>query len=264
MTTHPIVVFDSGVGGLTVLNKLVVMFPRQPFLYFGDTVNMPYGNKDQEDLQALLDEQFNKIIEKFSPKAIVIACNTASAVYQLSQKSYSVPVIGIISPFLKHFKIAPQQKLAVLATPLTVSSGYYAQEIKQCFSDLPEEQLELFSGGNLAQLIEAGLSECDKTLIDVLKDVLSPVVAWQPDLLVLGCTHYPLIKVAIQKYLPSVQLIDPADYLKTPLTECIEPAEKFLDTKVRYYVSGDVAYFADIASSFVLQNLMIFGVQKFN
>lgn len=188
-------VFDSGVGGLTVLRVLRNCYPKLDLIYFGDTARVPYGNKSVKSIKRYSVENAQFLLEK-GAEAIVIACNTSAAVAEvLLREKFSVPVFGVIDPgvdaVLKETKIG---KIAVLGTHRTISSHVYSQKIKSknANATVYERACPL-----LVPIIEEGLPN-EEILLSVVRqylDDLSELV----DVFLLGCTHYPLIKYFIEQ-----------------------------------------------------------------
>ena len=211
----PIGVFDSGVGGLTVLKALVAQLPRERFVYLGDTARLPYGTKSQETVvrYAL---QAAEALARYGVKCLVIACNTASAVglTAVSERIREVPVIGVIEPGAEAACLASRSgHIAVLATEGTVRGGAYQDAIvrrrrgarvsavpAQLFVALAEEGL---CSGPIAQSVARYYLE---PLLDARGD------ASRPDTLVLGCTHFPMLAGAIRAVAgPEVSIVDSAE-----------------------------------------------------
>jgi len=264
---QPIAVFDSGIGGLSVLDRLVADFPHQDFVYFGDTAQMPYGSKNAETLHQLVHDRFNILIRQFNPKALVIACNTATTVYEQDDWSFSVPVIGLIRPLIDHLSLFETDKLGVLATPATVNSGVYQHRLTEAFPQFGQnpshDQLRFFAAETLAWLIEQGFTD-SQAMDRYLTDLLQPVIDWGANTLVLGCTHYPLIQDRIQHTLgPDIRLIDPAVCLRPALNTLLADSEYKTEDRqgqVLYTVSGPPKPFETIARQFTLNHLNVSNV----
>lgn len=203
-----IAVFDSGVGGISVLRHLRRLLPGERYLYFGDSANAPYGSRTTHEVRSLTLAAADKILTSYPVKALVIACNTATAaaVQDVRQKYPDLIVIGI-EPALKlaadHF---PGGRVGVMATEVTLRE----EKFDQLLSRFPHCQVEKIPAPGLVQLIEAGKTESEETLA-LLTKILGPYVG-KLDALVLGCTHYPFASKAITQVLgEEVTLLEGGD-----------------------------------------------------
>lgn len=207
----PIGIFDSGVGGLTVLHALQQLLPYEQFLYLGDTARLPYGTKSATTVQQYALNA-NEILINRGIKALVIACNTASAVAleALQQKFSPLPVIGVILPgALASLTIERAGPIVVLATEGTVKWHAYRQILANL---APERQVIEWPCSLLVALAEEGW--CEGPLVEqIIAKLLAPlqVTLASPSCVVLGCTHFPVFKTAIEQVLGShIPVIDPA------------------------------------------------------
>lgn len=206
MINSPIGVFDSGIGGISVLKELVDIMPSEDFLYLGDTDNAPYGSKSVNEVRELTLKAVDKLIE-YGSKAIVIACNTATsaAISLIRNKHSTIPVIGL-EPALKPaitFKKNPV--VLVLATPVTLREKKFnelAESFKETGKIIP------VPCDHLAEIIENGHTE-DSIVEEYIQSILEPYMKEKPDAVVLGCTHYPLAIKTFRKLLPeNVSIFD--------------------------------------------------------
>jgi len=209
----PIGVFDSGVGGLTVLESLTARLPREHFIYLGDTARLPYGTKSPETV-ARYALQAALALTKYEVKCLVIACNTASSVglQAITKHIENVPVIGVIEPGAQAACAASRSgNIAVIATEGTVRGGAYQQAILRIRPDahVSSEPAPLF-----VALAEEGLNE-GSIADDIASHYLKPMFeagADAPDTLVLGCTHFPMLMGAIRRAVgPQVKIVDSAE-----------------------------------------------------
>jgi glutamate racemase len=195
-------VFDSGVGGLTVLKSLSQAFPQESFQYLGDCARLPYGSKSPETIQKYCQQNMNYLLTK-NVKAIVIACNSASAHWHLEQWQ-GIPVYNVIDPGVKKSLMSTKNKrIGVLGTRATILSQAYESRLKQ-------HQVQVFSQACplFVPLVEEGWVDDPLTNLVVYR-YLQPLLQNQIDTLILGCTHYPVLQNAIQKVAgPSVTLVD--------------------------------------------------------
>lgn len=196
--SRPIGVFDSGMGGLTVLRALAAQLPRERFVYLGDTARLPYGTKSAGTVRAYA-LQATRLLLGEDVKMVVIACNTASAVAleALQDALAPIPVIGVIEPGARAGVAATRNKtIAVLATESTIKGGAYARAIRRLMRDaaVVQQACQVF-----VALAEEGWAETPATLA-AAKHYLDPLFsgANPPDTVVLGCTHFPVLARAIQ------------------------------------------------------------------
>lgn len=192
----PIGVFDSGVGGISVLRELVKILPQEHFIYFGDSANAPYGNRTTEDIRRLTLSAAQELVER-GCKALVIACNTATAAaINDLRAAYPHLIIVGIEPALKVAADRfPGGHIGVMATPVTLREEKFTQQL----SRFPDAAVSVIPVSGLVELIEAGKTD-DAQVEALLRPILEPF-AGKLDALVLGCTHYPFAKTAIQKIL---------------------------------------------------------------
>ncbi|MBQ6367245.1 MAG: glutamate racemase [Erysipelotrichaceae bacterium] len=249
MSEQYIGVFDSGVGGLTVFKSIMESMPSENLLYFGDTAHVPYGTKSEKQIRkfVLNDVAF---LHRFPLKAIVIACNTADSVAgQLLRETYpEEKIFGVIEPAAAEaVRSTVNKKIGIMATKATVASKAYDRAIlaKDPTMDLISVPCPL-----LVPLVENGRFEKDDPVVRmVLSEYLEPLIRYGVDTIVLGCTHYPLLKEAIQSLAPEIHLISSSDAAAKVLKEAF-PAEEGQGIR-RYFVSDDRQQFADNASRFI-------------
>jgi glutamate racemase len=196
----PVAVFDSGVGGLTVLHECLVSLPHEDFLYLGDTARFPYGDRSPEQLLAFARELAGILLEE-GAKLLVVACNsaTAAALGQLrSELEGRVPVIGVVTPESRlAAKATLNGRVGLLATPATVRSGAYARALAE---RAPGAELHSVASAELAALIQLG-GEIDERTIHCVQGACRPLKAAAVDTVILGCTHYPLVRPVLQREL---------------------------------------------------------------
>jgi len=207
--TRPIGVFDSGIGGLTVVAEIMRQLPNEEIVYFGDTARLPYGPKSEETVTqfAIQDTEF---LLRHGVKNVVVACNTASSVaIQELTRRYDLPVIGVIAPgALAAVSSTLTGKVGVIGTEGTIASHAYQREIHKLDRDI--EVLEV-SCPLFVPLAEEGWTDREVTLV-IAHEYLTPLRDAGVDVVVLGCTHYPILKGTIGKVFgPTVRLIDSAE-----------------------------------------------------
>lgn len=201
----PIGVFDSGVGGISVLKELVKLMPNENYIYFGDTQNAPYGIKSSKEIKEYTQKAISELI-KLGAKAIVIACNTATSIAacEIRQK-YDIPIIGI-EPAVKPAVIAhPNGKVAVMATPMTLKKEKFLNLMESYKSTA--EIIPLPCPG-LVEIIERGITKGNE-IDNYLNLLFSPFSNHKINAIVLGCTHYPHIKDSIRNFFDyDIDIID--------------------------------------------------------
>lgn len=205
---RPIGVFDSGIGGLTVLKELLERLPGESFVYFGDTARVPYGTKSAETVLRFSRENVNLLLNR-GVKSIVVACNTASALaLPLLQNDYPVPVIGVIEPGVRAaVGTSKNGRIGVIGTAGTIRSGAYQAGIGRL---RPEAFIRAKSCPLFVPLAEEGWVD-GKVAELVAQEYLRVFKNENIDTLVLGCTHYPLLKTVIGRVMgPDVRLVDSA------------------------------------------------------
>ena len=195
-------VFDSGVGGLSVLRELVRLMPGERYLYFGDSANAPYGRFSTEEVRTLTLRAAERLMAK-GLKALVVACNTATAaaIIQL-RETYPELIVGGIEPALKMAADRhPGGRVGIMATPVTLREEKLSRQLER----FPQMQVSLIPAPGLVELVEQGASP--EEFEALLQPILAPYRG-KLDALVLGCTHYPFAKETIGKLLPGTVLMD--------------------------------------------------------
>jgi glutamate racemase len=200
---RPVGVFDSGVGGLTVLHELLVQLPNEDFVYLADSARFPYGDRTQRELEAFALEVAEELIAR-RVKLLVVACNSATAAAlpalrsRLMQTTLGVEVLGVVQPGAVQAVAATRNgRVGLLATPATVESGSYASAIADAD---PFVKLTAVACPDLAAIIEAGFP-FDEQVVDTVRTYTAPLREAGVDTVVLGCTHYPLVRPMLQRML---------------------------------------------------------------
>lgn len=196
MDKRPIGIFDSGAGGLTVLKEIIRQVPNEDFIYFGDTARFPYGTRNLEDVREYAFK-ITQLLVKKGIKLLVIACNTASAAaLEELRKNFSIPIVGVIEPGARAAaSITVVKKVGVIATNSTISSRAY--DIAMAKID-PGIELFSMSASPLVDYIERGILN-GRELQEKITGFVNPLINQAIDVLVLGCTHFPLIEKEIGK-----------------------------------------------------------------
>ena len=246
-------IFDSGLGGLTVLKEIRKIFPNEEIFYFGDTARVPYGEKTK-DLIVRYSKEITDFLLTKNISALVVACNTATALAIEELKAdYDIPVIGVIEAGVRGaLSVTKTNEIGVIGTKATINSEKYKQEIQSKNKDIIvyQKACPLF-----VPVVEEGLLE-GKIIESIIRHYLGDFDD-KVDTLILGCTHYPLLKKEIHKLYPNLNLIDPAMEtaldLKKILTDTDDAENKTGHTK--YYVSDGVQNFRNIGSMFLEEEI---------
>lgn len=257
MDNRPIGIFDSGIGGLTVLKELVEQLPNEEILYFGDTARIPYGTKSKEAVIKYSFQCIRFLLSK-NVKAIIIACNTASAVaLEPALKEFDIPIIGVVESGAKAaVKETQNGKIGVIGTTGTINSQAYQREIRllNSVSEVIGQACPLF-----VQIVEDGWEDTEVARLTAEKYLID-MKEHDIDTLVLGCTHYPILRYTLTKVLGSeVRLVNPAyetaKEAKEMLTERKLLSESVEGGNVKFYVSDDPEKFRRIGGNMLNRNI---------
>ncbi len=256
-------VFDSGVGGLTVVKELIRQLPGENIVYFGDTARVPYGIKSKETVIRFSIENILFLL-KHEVKLICVACNTVSSVaLPVIKNHFRVPIVGVITPGVREAVYATQNKrIGVIGTKGTIKSRTYEFEIKQLN---PEIKVTALACPLFVPFVEEGWLS-GNVVLSVARDYLKPLKDSGVDTVILGCTHYPLLKPVIKKVLgEEVTLIDSAKQVAIEVKKILSQ-EGLLNRgrrgKHKFYVSDNPDWFSGLAARFLGKPLA--GVKKAN
>lgn len=261
LRNRPIGVFDSGVGGLTVAREIMRQLPNERIVYFGDTARVPYGSKSRDTITKF-SRQIVRFLQTQGVKAIVVACNSASA-YALDELEHEVeiPIIGVVKPGAKvAIKATQNGKIGVIATEATIGSGIYSRYIKENDSSATVlgKACPLF-----VPLVEEGLWE-DPVTDEIAKRYLAELIDVGIDTLILGCTHYPMIRSTIGRIMgDGVTLVNPAYETARELKQLLQEHElesehrPGLGTELyRFFVSDAADKFQKFANSILTYGIL--------
>ena len=261
----PIGVFDSGLGGLTVAHAIMRALPAESLVYFGDTARVPYGPKSPETVRRYSAEIGFYLLEQ-GVKAIVVACNTATAhALPALRDELPVPVIGVVDPGARAAVQASRSgRIGVIATEGTIRSGAYVRAIHAAS---PASQVTALACPLFVPLVEEGWTEHDATRL-VAREYLAPFMHGEVDTLVLGCTHYPLLKPLIREVVGAgVRLIDSAEETAADtrrlLAECDLAASGRAPSTYRFVASDDPEQFLALGQRFFGDTIEHVGVRTF-
>lgn len=249
-------IFDSGLGGFTVVKAILKKAPNISVLYFGDTARFPYGTKSKKIVLKYSKENTDFLIKK-GAKAIIIACNTSSAVAtNFLKKKFKAPIFDVTEPTAKAaVAFTKKQKIGIIATPLTIKSKAYQNKIKK----LSKGKIKIYTKACplLVPLIEKGLSK-NKITKDVLKKYLESLKKKDIDVLILGCTHYSLIKNLILKEIgKNVKIIDSAKAVANEIRK-VSKNKKYSSKKTIFRV-----FLSDESYNFEKISKRVFGKKIF-
>jgi glutamate racemase len=257
MSSRPVGIFDSGIGGLTVARAIYDRLPGESTIYFGDTARVPYGPKSPETVRRYSLEILQWLLEQ-DVKAVVIACNTSTAhALEALQAASPVPVIGVIEPGARAATAASRGgTVGVIGTAGTIASNAYARAIRGI---RPECRVEQRACPLFVPLVEEGWFEHPAAEL-IAADYLSPLREMGTDVLVLGCTHYPLLRPLLQRVMGAgVRLIDSgeatAEALQLALRSGGLEAADGAPARHRFAVSDDEARFRQVGARFIGERL---------
>ena len=256
---RPIGVFDSGVGGLTVLHELLVRLPREDFLYLGDTERFPYGERSPEELARFSSEIAEELLRRRA-KLLVIACNSATAAAlpilerRMMDTTLGVDVLGVVRPeSLRAVAATRNGRIGLLATPTTVASGSYQRAVGAVD---PHVTLHAVACPTLASIIQAG-EQFDERAVESVREACAPLREADVDTVILGCTHYPLIAPMLQRMLgPEVTLVSSGGALARQVEHALStrglrnPRERG-EGEYRFLCTGDTEAFREIGTRFL-------------
>jgi glutamate racemase len=256
--TRPIGVFDSGVGGLTVLHELLVALPQEDFLYLGDTRRFPYGDRSPQLIASFCGEIAEELLRR-RIKLLVVACNSATATSlphlraRMMQTTLGVDVLGVVGPEASRAVAATRTgRIGLLATPATVASGAYERAVTNIDAHVT---LCAVACPTLAAIIQAGEEFGDRAIAAV-REACVPLRQADVDTVILGCTHYPLIRPMLQRMLgPAVTLVSSGAALARQVEHALATRElqnpRSGEGDYRFLCTGDAASFTELGTRFL-------------
>ena len=257
MDNRKIGVFDSGLGGLTTVKQIMKSLPDESIVYFGDTGRVPYGTRSEETILKYTRNDI-RFLKSFDVKMIVIACGTASSVsLPKIKEEFDVPIVGVVDATVyAAVRETRNKKIGIIGTPGTIKSGSYERLIKEYDSEMQTftKACPLF-----VPLVENGHFDTPVARL-VIEEYLEGIKKENVDTLILGCTHYPLLKKAIGEYMgDEVTLIDAgaevAKYLKKKFDKGGLHGSKTDKDQYSYYVSDNIAGFEELGSLFLEKSI---------
>jgi glutamate racemase len=251
-------VFDSGVGGLTVLHELLVHLPHEDFLYLGDTARFPYGERSREELEGFA-LQIGELLLERGAKLLVVACNAATASglpalrARMAELAPGLAVVGVVSPPARVAAAATRSgRIGLLATPVTVASGAYERAVREL---APSAEVFSVPCPDLAPIIEGGFP-FDQRVVDTVRSYCEPLRAAEVDTVILGCTHSPLVAPMLQRALgPAVTLVTSGAAAAADVQEAL--SERSLSNHqqregdYRFLCTGEIESFRPLGTRFL-------------
>ncbi len=253
MDNRAIAIFDSGLGGLTALRELRGLLPGENLIFFGDSAHAPYGGRARAELieLSLRDLRF---LMRFDIKAVLVACGTSSsnAMDEL-KKASPVPVVGVIDSAARAAaELAPAGRIGVIATEATIRSGAYQRAIEKF---APSAAVTARACPTFVPLVESGgFGRNDPETARAVSEALEPFREAESEVMLLGCTHYPLLAPEIQAFLPDVKLVSNSEAAAQELVRFLRETDALADRRqgtAELYTSGDADFFAENAGLFL-------------
>jgi glutamate racemase len=257
---RPIGVFDSGVGGLTVLQELLVWLPREDFVYLGDTARFPYGERSREELERFSVEIAEELLRRRA-KLLVVACNAATSAAlpclteRMRETTLGIDVLGVVRPeALRAVAATRSGRIGLLATPTTVASGAYERAVAAVD---PHVTLRAVPCPTLASIIQEG-RQFDAQVVGFVRELCAPLRRECVDTVILGCTHYPLIAPMLQRILgPEVTLVSSGAALARQVEHALS-ARDLANSRTdeqegqsRFLCTGEIDSFRELGTRFL-------------
>ena len=253
MDSRPIGVFDSGIGGLTVVKEIMEQLPNESIVYFGDTARVPYGSKSKETITKFSFQCINFLLEK-KVKAIVVACNTASAAsLDAIKQGYDIPIVGVVEPgAIAACEVTKSNRIGIIGTESTVSSGAYEKEINVINNDV---KMILKACPLFVPIAEEGWQETEIAKLTA-REYLEDLKGKNIDALLMACTHYPLLENTISEVMGAdIKLVNPAyetaKVLKTVLNGLNIQSKSNKISNYEFYVSDNPVKFKKVGENFL-------------
>ncbi|MFY4774675.1 glutamate racemase [Metabacillus sp. RGM 3146] len=265
---RPIGVIDSGIGGLTVAREVIRQLPKEEIIYLGDNARCPYGPRPQEEVYQFTWEMASYLLSNHHIKMLVIACNTATAIALHDiQEALDIPVIGVIQPGARTaVKVTKTNQVGVIGTVNTVASGAYEQALKQLNKSI---QVESLACPEFVPLVESG-NFSGELAAEIVRSGLAPLKNKPMDSLILGCTHYPILKPFIEEAMgPGVKVISSGDETAREVSTILSFHKALNESETRkdhlFLTTGEKDIFQQIASSWFgqpVENIKTISLEK--
>jgi glutamate racemase len=255
---RPVAVFDSGVGGLTVLHELLVQLPQEDYVYLGDTARFPYGERSVAELEQFTLEIAEVLLQRRA-KLLVVACNTATAAAlpalqrRMMETTLGIDVIGVVRPeAVQAVTRTGSGRIGLLATPATVRSGAYERAVREVD---PHTELVSVPCPDLAPIIQGGFP-FDERVVQTVRGYCEPLREARVDTVILGCTHYPLVRPMLQRFLGrGVQIVTSGEALARQVEHALATRDllnpQTTEGTYRFLCTGDVESFRTLGTRFL-------------
>jgi glutamate racemase len=249
MNDCPIGIFDSGVGGLSVFSEVLKVLPNENYMYYGDTAHLPYGSKSKEELINISKDIFD-FFRSRNAKAVIMACNTTSAVaYESLKDNYDFKIYPVVQSVSACIANEGCKKIGVLATNATVNSHAYKNEIQK-----HNAEIEVFEVAcpEWVSIVENS-TQYELSSIGNIRLYFNKVMENNPDKIILGCTHYPYLKEILTRFAPEDMFINPATYLAEYILKDLTDNDMLnvkMDYEPKFYVSSDPWHFQKASELF--------------
>jgi len=255
---RPVAVFDSGVGGLTVLHELLVQLPHEDYVYLGDTARFPYGGRSRDELERFTLDIAERLLAD-NAKLLVVACNTATAAAlpalqrRMMETTLGIDVIGVVKPEAVQAVTATRTgRIGLLATPATVASRAYDEAVERAD---PHVSLTSVPCPDLAPIIQGGFPFDDR-VVEVVRSYCEPLKEARVDTVILGCTHYPLVRPMLQRFLGrGVALISSGEALARQVEHALATRDlgnpRTDEGDYRFLCTGDAETFRTLGTRFL-------------
>ncbi len=253
MDNRAIAIFDSGLGGLTALRVLREMLPGENLIFFGDSANAPYGGRTREEIVELSLRDL-RFLMRFDVKAVLVACGTSSSnAMEELKKASPVPVVGVIDSAARAAaELAPAGRIGVIATEATIRSGAYQRAIAGA---APEARVTACACPAFVPLVESGrFGRNDPETAKAVAAALAPFREEGTEVLLLGCTHYPMLTPEIRAFLPGAELVSNSRAAALELARFLRETDALAGPRqgtTELYTSGDADFFAENAGLFL-------------
>lgn len=260
MNNKPIGVFDSGVGGMTVLKELMKVLPNENFIYLGDTKRFPYGSKSKESIIELTKNGIEFLISK-GVKLVVIACGTAtSQALEEVKNLYNIPIIGVIAPTVNYIKKTQKKQIGVIATAGTIRSKGWENAI---INEIENAKVQSVACPLLAPMVEEGWND-NKIAKLTINEYLKPFK--KIDVIILGCTHYPLLTRLIKNRMgKKVEIINVGEHVAIETKSTLEKINELGENKSKHldiYLTETECKFNNVASKLLEANIQAKAVKE--
>lgn len=253
MNEQPIAIFDSGVGGITVFEKLKKLLPNENYIYFGDLKNFPYGEKTHDELLDFADKIF-KFFAQHNVKAVVMACNTTSAtIYDELKTRFGFKIYPIIQSCASVISRLPVKSIGVFATEATIKSGAYGKELKKYNPNLEVFEISCPPWVKIVENKAQNNPESIEQVQFYLEKMGVNGEGNNPDKIILGCTHYPYLLDILEKFAPRNLFIDPAEYFAQYIKSDLQASGLLSDNEEgseKFFVSANPKQFKEAAQMF--------------